>query len=93
MPRVVLTKRFLSLAGKLAPAEIDVVNGALRALPDLWGKPHAHSGYALRRLAPGLYEIRAGLALRIVFDAVGGLLRCDFVDHHDDVQAYLRNRT
>ena len=69
-----------------------MVNGALRALPDLWGKPHAHSGYALRRLARGLYEMRAGLGLRVVFDAAGGRLRCDFVGNHDDVQTYLRNR-
>ncbi|MBI5766465.1 MAG: hypothetical protein HZA93_01630 [Verrucomicrobia bacterium] len=46
----------------------------------------------MRRLAPGLYEIRAGMSLRIVFDAAGGLLRCDFVGNHDDVQTYLRNR-
>jgi len=88
----VLTKRFLSLAGNLAAAEIDAVNGALRALPENWGHPHTHSGYALRRLAPGLYEIRAGLSLRVVFDATGGLLRCDFVGNHDDVRTYLRNR-
>lgn len=61
-------------------------------MPECWGRPHAHRGYALRRLAPGLYEIRAGMSLRIVFDAAGGLLRCDFVGNHDDVQTYLRNR-
>ena len=91
-PRVLLTKRFLSLAEKLEPAEIEAVNGALRALPEQWGNPHAHSGNALRRLAPGLYEIRAGLGLRVVFDAASGLLRGDFVGNHDDVQTYLRNR-
>ena len=34
----------------------------------------------------------AGLGLRAVFDAAGGLLRCDFVRNRDDVQTYLRNR-
>lgn len=92
LPRILLTKRFLSLAQKLQPAEIEAVNGALRALPELWGNPHAHSGYSLRRLATGLYEIRAGLGLRVVFDTAGGLLRSDFVGNHDDVQTYLRNR-
>lgn len=91
-PRVLLTKRFLSLAEKREPAEIEAVNGALRALPEQWGNPHARSGDSLRRLAPGLYEIRAGLGLRVVFDAAGGLLRGDFVGNHDDVQTYLRNR-
>ena len=52
-----------------------------------------HSGAGLRRLAPGLYEVRAGLALRVIFDVAGGLLRCDFVGNHDDVRAYLKNRT
>ena len=89
---VLLTKRFLSLAEKLEPAEIEAVNGALRALPEQWGNPYADSGYSLRRLAPGLYEIRAGLGLRVVFDAASGLLRGDFVGNHDDVQTYLRNR-
>lgn len=91
-PQVVLTKRFLSLAGKLAPAEIDAVNDALRGLPEGWGHPHTHSGRSLRRLAPGLYELRVGLSLRIVFDSVPGMLRCDFIGTHDDVRAYLRNR-
>ena len=91
-PQVVLTKRLLSLVGKLAPAEIDTVNGALRALPEGWGQPHAHSGRSLRRLAPGLYELRVGLSLHIVFDSVPGMLRCDFIGNHDDVRAYLRNR-
>lgn len=59
-PRVLLTKRFVSLAGKRSPAEIDAVNGVLQALPSCWGKPHAHSGYALRRLAPGLYDAMQG---------------------------------
>ena len=91
-PQVVLTKRFLSLTGKLAPAEIEAVNGALRALPEGWGHPHAHGGLSPRRLAPGLYELRVGLSLRIVFDSVPGLLRCDFIGNHDDIRAYLRNR-
>ncbi len=92
-PRLVLTKRFVSLAGKLAPGETDAVNLALRALPEGWGHPHAHSGMVLRRLAPCLYEIRAGLGLRVVFDVAAGLLRCDFIGNDDDVQTYLRNRT
>lgn len=91
-PQVVLTKRFLSLAEKLAPAEIDAVNGALRALPESWGQPHAHHGLSIRRLAPGLYELRVGLSLRIVFDALPPLLRCDFIGNHDDIRTYLRNR-
>jgi hypothetical protein len=43
-------------------------------------------------LAPGLYELRVGLSLRIVFDAVPPLLRCDFIGNHDDIRTYLRNR-
>ncbi|MEO5959349.1 MAG: hypothetical protein ABIZ49_06230 [Opitutaceae bacterium] len=64
----------------------------MRALPEAWGNPHAHSGQSLRRLAPGLFEIRAGLGLRVIFDATANLLRCDFVGNHDDVQTYLKNR-
>lgn len=92
-PRVILTKRFGSLAGKLTPAEIEAVNAALRALPEAWGHPHTHRGHSVRRLAPGLYEIRAGLELRVVFDVAPGQLRCDFVGDHDAVHTHLRNRT
>jgi hypothetical protein len=91
-PRIILTKRFGKVAGKLTPGETDAVNAALQALPDSWGNPHVHGGYSVRRLAPGLYEIRAGLGLRVVFDVVADRLRCDFVGNHDDVQTYLRNR-
>ena len=45
-----------------------------------------------KEIEPGLYEIRAGLGLRVVFDAAGGLLRGDFVGNRNDVQTYLRNR-
>jgi len=64
----------------------------LQALPKAWGSPHAHTGYSVRRLTPGLYEIRAGLGLRVVFDTAANLLRCDFIGNHDDVQSYLKNR-
>ena len=64
----------------------------MHALPEAWGRPHAHSGYSVRRLAPGLYEIRAGLGLRIIFDVAASSLRCDFIGNHDDVQTYLKNR-
>ena len=66
---------------------------SLCELTETFGRPHAHSGYSLRRLAPGLFEIRAGLGLRVVFDTAVGLLRCDFVGNHDVVQPYLRNRS
>lgn len=46
----------------------------------------------MRALSRGAYEIRAGLALRIVFLPIGGELRCDFIGTHAETKRYLRNR-
>jgi hypothetical protein len=46
----------------------------------------------VRVLSRGAYEIRAGLALRIIFLPIGHELRCDFIGTHAEVKRYLRNR-
>jgi hypothetical protein len=87
-----LTKRFLALARALPAAAHPAIDAALRSLPETWGRPHAHRGANVRVLSRGAYEIRVGLALRIVFLPVGGELRCDFIGTHAEIKRYLRNR-
>lgn len=87
-----LTKRFLALAKNLPATAHPAIDAALRLLPETWGRPHAHRGVSVRVLSRGAYEIRAGLALRIIFLPIGDELRCDFIGTHAEVKRYLRNR-
>ncbi|MGD0412096.1 MAG: hypothetical protein ABSC18_10375 [Verrucomicrobiota bacterium] len=68
------------------------VSATLRLLADGFGKPHAHSGLAIRKLGKHLYECRTGLAWRLVFAAEKGRLVFDFAGNHDEVQNYLRSK-
>ena len=68
------------------------VSATLRLLADGFGKPHAHSGLAIRKLGKHLYECRTGLAWRLVFEAEKGRLVFDFAGDHDAVQNYLRSK-
>jgi mRNA-degrading endonuclease YafQ of YafQ-DinJ toxin-antitoxin module len=68
------------------------VSATLRLLADGFGKPHAHSGLAIRKLGKHLYECRTNLAWRLVFAAEKGRLIFDFAGNHDEVQNYLRSK-
>ena len=45
---------------------------AILLLPRVLGDPHRHAGLGLRKLTPrGVWKMRVGLGLRIVFDVQG----------------------
>jgi hypothetical protein len=66
------------------------VLAALKLVAEGFGRPHAHSGLAIRKLGKRLYECRTSLAWRLVFAAEKGRLVFDFAGDHDEVQNYLR---
>jgi mRNA-degrading endonuclease YafQ of YafQ-DinJ toxin-antitoxin module len=68
------------------------VLAALKLVAEGFGKPHAHSGLAIRKLGKDLYECRTGLAWRLVFAAEKGRLIFDFAGDHNEVQNYLRGK-
>ena len=68
------------------------VSATLKMVAQGFGKPHAHSGLAVRKLGKHLYECRTGLDWRLVFAAEKGRLVFDFAGDHDEVQNYLRSR-
>ena len=68
------------------------VIATLNAMRDGFSNPHVHSGLSIRKLGKNLYECRAGIALRLVFEARKGVLTFDFCGNHDQVQTYLKNR-
>ena len=63
---------------------------AIEAVRANWGYPHLHGGVGIRRLAPNLYESRAGLQQRLIFQDIHGSLYFHFLGNHDEVQKFLR---
>jgi len=68
------------------------VSATLKWMVEGFGKPHAHSRLAIRKLGKHLYECRTGLGWRLIFAARKGALIFDFAGDHDGVQSYLRNK-
>jgi hypothetical protein len=90
--RILLTKRFLACVKKLSATDVEAIDAALENLPATFGTPHAHAGQSVRVLRPPVYELRATLALRVVFVRSKDALWVDFVGTHDEVRAFLKNR-
>jgi hypothetical protein len=63
---------------------------ALLDLVEAFGQPHRHGGPSVRKLGGSLFECRAGLSLRFVFQDRPGELFVSFLGSHDEVKALLR---
>jgi hypothetical protein len=63
---------------------------ALCELPETFGRPHAHSGLAIRKLGDKLFECRGSLALRFIFQDRPADLFVSFLGNHDEIQALLK---
>ena len=90
MISVELSKRFKKIVREAGRE--DEVRATLKLVVEGFGKPHAHTGLAIRKLGKNLYECRTGLAWRLVFVAQKGVLTFDFAGDHDAVQSYLRGQ-
>lgn len=68
------------------------VNEALVSMLDAWGSPHAHSGAGIRKLGFDLFECRAGLRLRLLFqpDPIQKELVFFEVGNHDEIRRALK---
>ena len=62
-------------------------------LAERFGRPHAHSGLGIRKLGNKLFECRAGLALRFIFQDRPADLFVSFLGDHDEIKALLRSGT
>lgn len=63
---------------------------ALCDLTESFGKPHVHSGLGIRKLGEKLFECRANLALRFIFQDRPSDLFVSFAGNHDEVKALLK---
>jgi len=90
MISIELSRRFKKIVRE-AGQEAEV-SATLKLMLEGFGKPHAHSGLAIRKLGQHLYECRTGLDWRLIFEARKGVLTFDFAGDHDEVQKYLRGK-
>jgi hypothetical protein len=63
---------------------------ALLELNEVFGRAHGHSGVGIRKLGGKLFECRAGLALRFVFQDRPTGLFVVLLGSHDEVREFLR---
>ena len=64
---------------------------ALVELADAFGQPHSHSGIGIRKLSDCLFECRANLTLRFLFENRSEDLFVFFLGNHTEVQKLLRS--
>ena len=89
--RIKLTERCLKHLGKLSTEDRVTVNEALRSVLDAWGAPHAHHGSGIRKLGSKLFECRAGLRLRLLFQPNAREREVIFFEmgNHDEIRRLL----
>lgn len=90
MKEVRIDQRMLATIRKLTPSERREIGGAIAATQEMFGSPHAHRGAGIRKLKGRWYEMRAGLALRLIFRECDDCLSFEFMGNHDDVQRFLK---
>ena len=66
---------------------------ALCELTESFGRPHVHSGLGIRKLGEKLFECRADLALRFIFQDRPSDLFVSFLGNHDEIRALLKSGT
>ena len=76
---------------ELSKAERLTCLESLWELSENFGKPHIHSGISIRKLGSKLFECRANLALRFIFQDRTNDLYVSFLGNHDEVHALLRS--
>jgi len=60
-------------------------------LTESFGRPHVHSGLGIRKLGEKLFECRADLALRFIFQDRPSDLFVSFLGNHDEIRALLKS--
>jgi mRNA-degrading endonuclease YafQ of YafQ-DinJ toxin-antitoxin module len=89
--KLVLTERFQRDVRTLGEDQRAAVFEAILALPRAVGEPHLHAGLGMRKLhRTGIWEVRVGLGLRLVFGLQPDLLTLARAGSHDDIRRYLR---
>lgn len=68
------------------------VNAAIGRLPEIFGRPHLHSGIGIRPFG-GFYECRVGRDLRVLFVFDEGDFILVTAGNHDAVARFIRDNS
>ena len=77
---------------RLSPPHQTAVHAALTRLPEVFGRPHLHTGIGIRPFG-GFYECRVGRDLRVLFIFDRGDFVLVTVGNHDSVARFLRENS
>ena len=86
----VIKASFQRVYDRLAEDERTRVNKALRMLHHYLDTGQAPLGLGVKRVGPGVYEFRVGLALRGVYVEEGEVLALTLLGSHDEVRRFLK---
>ena len=89
--QLIVKARFQRAFDTLPAPEQDLAKKALRLLQQYLETGHAPVGLGLKKLGPGVYEFRVGLALRGVYVEEGSVLALALLGSHDEVRRFLRH--
>ena len=88
---MILTRSSYQRAFKrLSPAQQTAANAAISRLPEVFGRPHLHSGIGIRPFG-GFYECRIGRDLRLLFILDQSNFVLVTVGNHDAVVRFIRD--
>lgn len=88
--QLVLKASFQRAYDRLEAADRERVKKALTLLRHYLDTGEAPVGLGLKKLGSGVYEFRAGLALRGVYVEEGSLLALALLGSHDEVRRFLK---
>jgi mRNA-degrading endonuclease YafQ of YafQ-DinJ toxin-antitoxin module len=90
---VILTRSSYQRAcQRLSPTQRTAVNAAIARLPEIFGRPHLHSGVGIRPFG-GFYECRVGRDLRVLFVFDEGVFILVTTGNHDAVARFIRDNS
>ncbi len=78
---------------KFSDQDLAEISIAIAKLPEAVGKPHVHTGLSIRKLRPAIFEIRAGLQVRILFARESGDIVLVLAGNHNEVRTWLKENT
>lgn len=89
---LVSTARFRQAYDGLTDRDRDVVHRAVVRLAEYLETGQAAVGLGIKKLGRHTYEVRAGLALRIVYVEGGDHVFLAMLGNHDEVSRFLRRQ-
>ncbi len=90
--QIVSTERFKRAYRRLNSLDQQIVDGAVFRLDRYLETRQASVGLGVKKLAPGIFEVRIGLSLRIVYVQEGLKVFLALLGNHDEVRRFLKQQ-